>query len=40
MQALELNQDKQDSFLDTEYTIREINFAIKNLRSSVEPGKE
>jgi hypothetical protein len=38
MQAPTLGHDKQDSLLDTEYTIKKFNFAIKNLKSSVQPG--
>jgi hypothetical protein len=37
MQAPAFDHDNQDSFLDSEYTIQELNFAIKNLRSPIEP---
>jgi hypothetical protein len=38
MQALAFNHDNKDPFLDSEYTIQELHFAIKNFRVHSNPG--
>jgi hypothetical protein len=40
MQAPAFDHDNQDSFLDSEYTIQELHFAIKNLRVRPSPGRD
>jgi hypothetical protein len=37
VQAPAFDYDNQDLFLDSEYTIKELNFAIENLKSAIEP---
>jgi hypothetical protein len=38
MQAPAFDHDNQGPFLDSEYTIQELNFSIENLKSPIEPG--
>jgi hypothetical protein len=40
MQAQVFNHDNQDYFPDTEYTVKEFIFAIKNLRVQSSPGRD
>jgi hypothetical protein len=40
MQAPEFEHDNQDQFLDSEYTIQELLFAIKNFRVRSSPGRD
>jgi hypothetical protein len=39
MQAPAIDHDNKDPFLDSEYTIQELQFAIKNLRVRSSPGR-
>jgi hypothetical protein len=38
MEAPAFDHDDHDPFLNSEYTIKELNFAIKNLKSPIEHG--
>jgi hypothetical protein len=40
MQAPEFDHDNQDPFLDSEYTIQELHFAIKNLSAQSSLGRD
>jgi hypothetical protein len=40
MQAPAFDHDNQNPFLDSEYTIQELNFAIKNLRVQSSLGRD
>jgi hypothetical protein len=40
MQAPAFDHDNQNPFLDSEYTIQALHFAIKNLKSPIEPATE
>jgi hypothetical protein len=40
MQALAFNHDNKDPFLDSEYTIQELHYAIKNLSVQSSPGRD
>jgi hypothetical protein len=40
MQAPAFDHDNQDQFLDSEYKIQELHFAIKNLRVQSNPGRD
>jgi hypothetical protein len=40
MQAPAFDHDNQDPFLDSEYTIKELNFMIKNLRIQSSSGRD
>jgi hypothetical protein len=39
-QAPAFDHDNQDPFLDSEYTIQELHFAIRNLRVQSSPGRD
>jgi hypothetical protein len=39
-QAPAFNHDNQDPLLDSEYTIQELHFAIKNLRVQSRPERD
>jgi hypothetical protein len=40
MQAPEFEHDNQDQFLDSEYAIQELLFAIRNFRVRSSPGRD
>jgi hypothetical protein len=40
MQAPAFDHDNLDSSLESEYTTKELHFAIKNLRVQLSPGRD